>query len=96
MAEAQARAARLRRLPAPRLDRPELHAHHDERRAADYIELVTRYVYGDARGLALRRPSRWERRLVLDHLDQLEAEIPKHKWGHAKRIDDVRRLLSIT
>lgn len=95
LAQLQARAARLRRPRPLRLRRPELHRHHDHAEIPALVELVSRYVLGEAPGLYLPPVAGYARWVLADHLANLEERTPKHRWGQLWRIDDVRAMLGL-
>lgn len=99
LAEAQARAQRLRRGSSAgrplRLSRPALHAEHEHPRLPVFVELVGSYVFGEAPRLSLAAPTPFERHAIAAHLDELDRSIEEHRWGHLHRIDDVRSALNL-
>lgn len=95
LAQLQARAARLRQPRPPRLDRPQLHAHHEHPRLPAYFELAGSYIFGESPSVIFSPPSPFERQAIAAHLDRIDRRIAPHRWGHRWRVDDVRHALGI-
>lgn len=98
LAEAQARAARLRKPRKPLLERGALHR-HEHRPISDalVVDLADRYVGGEGNLIIeLLDTTPWQRRVVAAEVALLDAQTPSYKMGHRARINDIRIQLEAT
>lgn len=97
LAEAQARAARLRRPRKPLLKRPVLHRHHEHAVPdAVVIDLTSWYVANGRQDILEIDLPPWQRQVALAALDQIASTTPEAKMAHHARIGDVAHQLGTT